>query len=83
MTDSNLQTTEMEQWREIAEAMNRLEEAKLEAFRALAGDIPKSVWEDQYQRMSDAETKLKSDLEDRMFKEQHDEADTHIFYGRD
>jgi len=82
MTDSNLQTTDMQQWKKIAEAMNKLEEAQWEAFRALAGDVPKTVWQDQFSQISDAEGKLKSDLEDRMFKEHPDDSDVYTFYPR-
>ena len=76
-------TTDIEQWEEIAEAINELEEAKSKLLTAMAqrGDVPKSVYRDHYDRLNDAESKLKSDLEDRMFEEHGDKVDTKVFYG--
>lgn len=78
-------TTDFEQWKEIADAINELQEAQSNLLSAMAhnGNVPKSVYMDQYDRMSDAEAQLKSDLEDRMFEEHTDKADTKVFYGND
>ena len=79
----NLQTTDFENWEEIADAMRDVQEAHSELLSAMAhrGDVPKSVYVDLYDDLSDTQSQLKSDLEDRMFEEHPDKADTAVFYG--
>lgn len=80
-----MKETDMDQWHEIAAAMQQLQDAQTDLLDAMArnGDVPKGVYNDHYERLSDAQSKLKSDLEDRMFNEHPDEAEIDIFYGGD
>lgn len=77
--------TDMEQWREIADAMQTLQDAQTDLLDELArgGDVPKGTYRDHYEQLSDAQSKLKSDLEDRLFEEHPDDATIGIFYGDD
>lgn len=81
----NLQTTDFENWEEIADAMRDVQEAHSEMLSAMTrrGEVPKSVYSDVYDDLTDAQSHLKSDLENRMFKEHPDKANTAVFYAGD
>jgi phage-related minor tail protein len=80
-----MRKTDMEQWAEIAQAVKELQEARSNLLEELThdGNVPKTVYNTQFDRVGDGASKLKSDLEDRMFKEHPDEATTDVFYGGD
>ncbi|NUC75039.1 hypothetical protein HTZ84_22500 [Haloterrigena sp. SYSU A558-1] len=80
-----MQRTDMGQWEDIAAAINDLEAARRDLLDELTknGNVPKTAYGDQYRRIGDATTKLKSDLENRMFDEHSDDASTDVFYGSD
>jgi len=77
-----LQSTEFEQWEEIAEAMDELQDAQKRLLDEIAqnGNVPKTVYSSVYSDLSEAQSQLKSDLEDRMFKEHPDRAEINVFY---
>ncbi|SEQ03097.1 hypothetical protein [Natrinema salaciae] len=78
-----MQRTDMVEWEKIAEAIHQLQDARSNLLRTLTGEgnVPKSVYRTQYERVEDSTSKLKSDLEDRMFEEHPDEASIDVFYG--
>lgn len=77
-----LQSTEFEQWEEIAEAMDELQEAQKRLLDEIAqnGNVPKTVYRSVYSDLSEAQSQLKSNLDDRMFKEHPDRAEIDVFY---
>lgn len=77
---SNLQTTEYEDWEEIGRELKRINQQVSELSITL-GDVPKSVWNDDVTQAADAISSLKDNLEERMFKEHPEKADTDVFYG--
>jgi len=84
MTDEHLQkTSSMGQYREYAELLNTIEQAKHDLLVAMAGDVPKTVYRDGYDKISDGESRLRSDLENRMAKEHPDDFNLEVFYGND
>jgi len=82
---SKKQTTEYEQWLEIAAQVNAVQAEMRELLNQLNtdGDVPKTVYGPQNRRANDALSQLKSDLENRMFEEHPEKASTDDFYGRD
>ena len=77
---SNLQTTEFEEWEEIAERVNQIDN-DVTALVELLNSIPKSEWVDEQQKASRAMSELKDVLEERLAKEHPDDWDTDMFYG--
>ena len=71
----------MDQWNEIADTVNELEQLQTELLEQMSGNVPKSVYIDSFEKIQSGTTTLKSDLEDRMFQEHPNEADVTIFYG--
>ena len=77
-----LQSTEFEQWEEIAEAMDELQDAQKRLLDEMTqnGNVPRRVYQSVYYDLSEAQSQLKSDLDDRMFKEHPDRAERDVFY---
>jgi len=73
----------MAEFHEYAAYLDRIEELKMELLDAMSGDVPKSVSRPGWEKMDAGETKLRSDLEDRMFTEHPRNASTKVFYGGD
>lgn len=64
-----------------AQLLDQIEELHFQLMTMLSGDVPKSVYLDGWAKMNDGETKLRSDLEDRLFQEHPEKADIDVFYG--
>ena len=77
---SNLQTTDFDEWEEIAERVKQIDN-DVTALVTLLNSIPKSEWEDEHQKASEGMSELKDILEERLAKEHPDKWDTHMFYG--
>lgn len=77
-----LQTTDMDEWRKIGKEVKRVDREVTELVNTL-NSVPVTVWEDEHDRAYEGMTELKHVLEERMFKEHSDEAETSIFYGPD
>lgn len=67
------QTTDIEQWGEIGDQAKKARDEMFELFDLLRGDVPKTVWYDDFKKMLDANGALKSILEDRLSEEHPDE----------
>lgn len=84
MTDNtestNLQTTDYEEWEEIGDEVKRVSNDVTHLVTVL-NSVPKSVWQDEVRKADDALSELKHILEERLFKEHPDKADTDVFYG--
>jgi hypothetical protein len=76
---SNLQTTEEEQWRKIADAMWQIHDARINLIEQVSGNVPKTTYIHTFNKMEHNEIKLRSELEERYYKE-HDNATTEMFY---
>ena len=74
-------TTEYDHWQEIGNQAKRLGAEKNHLHSLLTGDVPKTVWKDQFGRLDDSYSKLKSDLEDRIADEHPSEWEISDFYG--
>jgi len=71
----------MDEWKRYAELLDELDNIKFKLLDAIAGDVPKTVHSPGWDKIDEGETKLRSDLEDRMFQEHPDKASIDIFYG--
>ena len=77
---SNLQTTEFEEWEEIAEKVNQVDN-DVTSLVTVLNSIPKSEWEEEQQKASEALSELKHVLEERVAEEHPEKWDTDMFYG--
>lgn len=78
---SNLQTTEFDEWEEIAERVNQIDN-DVTALVNLLNSIPKSEWEEEQRKASEGISELKNVLEERLAKEHPDKWETDMFYGK-
>jgi hypothetical protein len=82
MADQNHQkTSSMEEFKEYARLLNEIQALNSELLDKMAGDVPKKVYSNGFEKLSDGESQLKSDLEDRMAEEHPDEWSVDVFYG--
>jgi hypothetical protein len=77
---NNLQTTEFDEWEEIAERVKQIDN-DVTALVTLLNSIPKSEWEDEQQKASEGMSELKGVLEERLAKEHPEKWEPQMFYG--
>ncbi len=75
-----IEKTDFEKWKKIAEKVKNVRRELHELSQEL-DSVPKSVYSEKYHQISKHLRQIKSDLEDRMFKEHPKQADENIFYG--
>jgi hypothetical protein len=68
---SKMQRTDVEKWEDIGREAKKLKEQLFKLMNELSGDVPKSVWRSKSHTIDRKITELRSDLEDRLFKEHH------------
>jgi len=74
--------TEFEQWERIGGQAKKVESEISELLDEIArGDVPKSVYWDDLQKVDRHMAELRSELEERMFKEHEKTATTQVFFG--
>jgi hypothetical protein len=77
----------IEEWEKIGDKVKEVEE-QVHALIYVLNSIPKTVWNKDFSRIDNGFTSLKSNLEDRMFKEgpNEDKEDKQrllkVFYGQ-
>lgn len=77
---SDLQTTEFEEWEEIAEKVKQVDN-DVTALVNVLNSLPQKEWQEEQQRASEAISELKNVLEERLAKEHPEEWETDMFYG--
>lgn len=76
-----MQTTDMEKWKKIADEIRKVRKEMIKANDELK-TIPKTVYNEDFNKALEGWNQMISNLEDRMFKEHPDKANTNIFYGK-
>jgi hypothetical protein len=74
-------TSELEDWARYAKILEDIERLQLKLMKEMSGNVPESVYQTGWEKMSQGENKLKSDLEIRYANEHPGDWSTHMFYG--